>query len=245
MSAGVDAIRVPAKGTHSASVIWLHGLGDTGAGWKFLSTYFDFPHVKWIFPHAPPIRITVNGGMRMPGWFDITSLTDIMARQDEEGMLKSVHMVHKLITEEVDAGISADKIIVGGFSQGCAIALLAGYSSERKLNGIVGLSGWLPLREKFPAMRTDANLKTPLFQAHGEVDVVVNFKFGEMTYEALKKMGIDVEFHEIPDMGHEAQDEELRFLGEWLKRRLVIQETVKEPEKKESEMGTKESRGKV
>lgn len=94
-------------------------------------------------------------------------------------------------------------------------------------------------------MRTDANLKTPLFQAHGEDDVVVNFKFGESTYKALKKMGIDVEFHEIPDMGHEAQDEELKLLGEWLKRRLVIQETVKEPEKKESEMGTKEPRGKV
>lgn len=81
-------------------------------------------------------------------------------------------------------------------------------------------------------MRTDANLKTPFFQAHGTDDVVVNYKFGEMTFQALQKMGIDVEFHKIEDMGHEATPEELEFLGDWFKRRLVTQETVKEPERK-------------
>ena len=80
-------------------------------------------------------------------------------------------------------------------------------------------------------MRTDANLKTPLFQAHGTGDMVVNFKFGEMTYNTMKKMGIDVEFHEIEDMGHEAQDDELRLLGIWLKERLAVREVEKEPAK--------------
>lgn len=97
-------------------------------------------------------------------------------------------------------------------------------------------------------MRTDANLKTPFFQAHGTADMVVKFEFGEMTYNALKNMGIDVEFHEIEDMGHEACPEELRFLGDWLKQRLVTQEAVKEPEKKEAkstETDAKEPRGKV
>jgi lysophospholipase I len=100
----------------------------------------------------------------MNGWFDVTSLTDVMVRPDEDRMLKSVHLVHKLITEEVDGGISSDKIIVGGFSQGisnrqfllfsigCAVAILAGYSCERKLAGVIGLSGWLPLHEKFGAV---------------------------------------------------------------------------------------------
>lgn len=99
----------------------------------------------------------------MPGWFDITSLgADIMSRQDEEGMLKSVNLVHRLITEEVDAGVSSENIIVGGFSQGilfrmlltpgCAIAILAGYTCERKLGGVVGLSGWLPLHKKFASV---------------------------------------------------------------------------------------------
>jgi len=101
----------------------------------------------------------------MPGWFDIRSLGDVMARQDEDGMLKSVNLVHKLITEEVDSGIPADRIVVGGFSQGvfssfailisgAAISLLAGYTCERKLAGVVGLSGWLPLHTKFAAVIT-------------------------------------------------------------------------------------------
>jgi predicted esterase len=95
-------------------------------------------------------------------------------------------------------------------------------------------------------MRTDANLKTPFFQAHGTDDMVVNFKFGEMTYNAMKKMGIDVEFHKIEDMGHEAQDDELRLLGKWLKDRPVVREVEKEPAKTtETETETKGSKGKV
>lgn len=101
----------------------------------------------------------------MPGWFDILTLGDVLARQDEDGMLKSVNLLHRLITEEVDAGIPADRIIVGGFSQGrfpsllylnsgAAIALLGGYSCERKLAAVVGLSGWLPLHTKFAAVMT-------------------------------------------------------------------------------------------
>lgn len=77
-------------------------------------------------------------------------------------------------------------------------------------------------------MRTDANLKTPMFQAHGEDDVVVNFKFGQMTYLTLQKMGINVNFHKFEDMGHEVQPEEMNVLGEWLKERVMTQKVVKE-----------------
>jgi predicted esterase len=141
MSAGVSAVRVSATANHTASVIWLHGLGDTGQGWKFLSRYYDFPvcsqeirsltlacegthmqvgvtNSKWIFPNAPTIPITLNGGYRMPGWFDVYNLGDINGRQDEDRMMESVKTIHKLIKEEVDAGVPSERIIVGGFSQG-------------------------------------------------------------------------------------------------------------------------------
>jgi Phospholipase/Carboxylesterase len=143
MSTGINALRIPAKDTHTATVIWLHGLGDSGHGWSFIGKYLDFPvpspfgfcnanvlerqgiarvkvdtNIQYILPHAPNIPITINGGMRMPGWYDVKSLSDWNAPQDEPGMLKTVQLVHKLITEEVDAGINSDRIIVGGFSQG-------------------------------------------------------------------------------------------------------------------------------
>ena len=122
--------------------------------------------------------------------------------------------------------------------------MLAGYSSERKLAGIVGLSGWLPLHNKFAAvliftfasdieMRTDANLKTPLFMAHGDEDMVVNFRFGQMSYERLQRLGADVEFHKIEDMAHEAQPEELRLLETWLKAKLPKKGTANEGTDKE------------
>jgi len=226
MSAGISAVRIPPEGKHTASIIWLHGLGDTGNGWSFLPSAYDFNHINWIFPNAPTIPITLNMGHRMPGWFDIHSLHNVHGAEDEDGLLKSVNLVHRLITEEVDAGIPSERIIVGGFSQGCAVAILAGYTCERKLAGVAALSGWLPLLSKFVAMRTDINAKTPLFQAHGMRDGVVRFEYGKKSSDALKKLGMDVEFHQYETMAHEANPKEIKQLGEWIKDRLGAGEEV-------------------
>jgi predicted esterase len=177
-------------------------------------------------------------------WFDIWSYQEFMTCDDEERMLQAVHVVDQLIAEEVDSGISSERIFVGGFSQGmsliatflnigCVIAILAGYLCERKLAGIIGVSGWLPLSHKFPAvgirlaiadfkMRSDANLETPMLQLNGADDSVVNVKFGEISYLALREMGVNVEFHKIKNMSHNpVLPEALDIIGDWLRGRVI------------------------
>lgn len=117
-----------------------------------------FPHVKWILPHAPAIPITINGGMRMPGWFDLATLDKLTdsSFDDERGMLASTAAVDALIQAEVDAGIPADKIVLGGFSQGGAVAILSGLTGKRKLAGVAALSTWVPLSHKVAKVRARA-----------------------------------------------------------------------------------------
>jgi predicted esterase len=99
---------------------------------------------------SPTISITANFGMQMPGWFDIKAF-DFKSAEDEEGMMKTVHSLNQLITSEVDAGVDPSRIVLGGFSQGGAMTLLTGLTNERRLAGLVVLSGWLPLRYKVKA----------------------------------------------------------------------------------------------
>jgi len=219
----VDAIRVLTKETHKATVIWLHGLEETGEDWRYLSSYFNFTNVKWIFPHAPTINVTGQGGRPWPGWFDIWRYEEFWTRDDEERLLKSANAVHRFVLEEVKAGIDSDKIVIGGFSQGCVIAILAGYTCQTKLGGIIGLSGWLPLHHKFPAMQSKANLKTPMLQIHGTEDETVTLELAKMSYLTLKEMGVNVEFHEMEGRKHHFKDPEtLGMIGKWLKERLDI-----------------------
>lgn len=136
--AALKSVVVPAKTTHSATVIFSHGLGDTGNGWSFLAQQLGgmFPYVKWIFPHAPEIPITVNGGHVMPGWYDIKSFKPPQFGEtydeDEKGILESVNKIHQLVDEEAKS-VPEDRIVVGGFSQGAAISLLVSLTTERKV----------------------------------------------------------------------------------------------------------------
>ncbi|KAG5440241.1 hypothetical protein PCANB_001811 [Pneumocystis canis] len=147
-----SATIIPSRARHTATIIFAHGLGDSGTGWSFLGEEIgnknSFQHIKWIFPNAPNQPVTINMGLKMPSWYDIFSLNDINEKEDEEGMLKSVQQLQHFITQEVEQGILSERIIIGGFSQGSVISLLTGLTSERKLGGIIGLSGYLPLRNK-------------------------------------------------------------------------------------------------
>jgi predicted esterase len=145
---------------HTASLIFLHGLGDSSRGWSsvfnMLSRNPKLQHIKFILPNAPSQPVTLNRGMRMPSWFDIRSLDEEgmleEGGEDQEGMLQSGLGVTTLIGKEVDAGIEGNRIIVGGFSQGGAIGLLTGLTSERRLGGIISLSSWLPMNKKMPSV---------------------------------------------------------------------------------------------
>ncbi|CAZ86658.1 unnamed protein product [Tuber melanosporum] len=219
------AIVVPAATRHTATFIFLHGLGDTGAGWSFVSENFrlrrKFDECSFIFPHAPMIPVTLNMGMRMPSWFNIASLTNIQAAEDEAGILGSARNIHAIIEEQIDKGISSERIILGGFSQGGALALLAGLTSKHKLGGIIGLSAWLPLHQKIESLVSEENKNTDIFQAHGESDRTVQFNWGKLTKEILQdKLGHNVEWHSYPLLEHSADAQEIADMEEWLHTRL-------------------------
>ncbi|KAI8627814.1 acyl-protein thioesterase-1-like protein [Xylariaceae sp. FL1651] len=225
---------------HTATVIFLHGLGDTGYGWASAVEHWrrreKLNEIKFVLPHAPRMPITAAEGMPIPGWFDIFALSgkvdDIRARQDEPGILQSRDYVNSLIQSEIDAGIPASRIVLGGFSQGGSIGLLTGLTAKVKLGGIIGLSTWLPLDSKFPSLvqESDLNHETPIFMAHGDVDPVVPTPLGQLSYEVLKKQNFAVTMKIYPNMAHSASLEELDEVEAFLQSRLPPQEGGKKSE---------------
>ncbi|CAO3626759.1 unnamed protein product [Mucor fragilis] len=219
----LTSVVVAAKTKQTATVLWCHGLGDTGAGWSFLAEQLSplFPHVKWILPNAPVKPVSLNGGYPMPAWFDLSGLDKFSLKdEDEKGMLASVTSVSRIIRDEVDNGIPANRIIVGGFSQGCVLALLTGLTSEYKLAGIVGCSGWLGLSAKFPSIASDANRKTPLLMCHGDADPVVKPEYGFESADKLQQMGYNVTRKVYPGLPHSANEEEIRDIAQFLQKTI-------------------------
>eukprot|EP00775_Hariotina_reticulata_P004763 gene4762-5013_t len=212
-----------AREKHTGTVIMLHGLGDSGEGWASVGVEWapGMEHVKFMFPHAPNRPITVNFGMRMPGWYDIASLEDIDQREDKAGLLESKRYVEELVQQEIAAGIPSHRVVVAGFSQGGAVALMA-LRSQLKLAGVVGLSTYLPLRKE-PPLVSEANLKTPIFMAHGDADYTVEYKFGVNSYNMLKELGCDITFKTYRGMAHGANPQELADVKAFLQKVLPRQ----------------------
>ncbi|KAF3205505.1 hypothetical protein TWF106_000704 [Orbilia oligospora] len=221
------AIVVPAIESKlwDSTIIFSHGLGDTGAGWSFLAETWQgrklFPRTAFIFPHAPTIPITCNGGMRMPGWYDIVDFGNLTAKEDENGLKSSARILQGIITEQVELGIPSKRIILGGFSQGGVMSLLTGLTSEMSLGGIVALSSYLPMRDQVSLMITDANRKTPIFMGHGKEDPVVKHAWGIMSRDLLLKQKCDVTWHEYDGLGHSVDPEEINTLERWIASRLA------------------------
>ncbi|KAK6086056.1 phospholipase/Carboxylesterase [Seiridium cupressi] len=232
---------LPPASRHTATVIFVHGLGDTGHGWADAVQNWRrrsrLDEVKFILPHAPQIPITCNGGMRMPGWYDIIALggspDDLRRQQDEAGMLVSRAYLNGLIQAEIDNGIPEERIVLGGFSQGGAMSLFTGLTTKFKLAGIVGMSSYLPLDTKLPEFLKEAenaSQKTPILMCHGTVDMVVPTAIGKASYELLKKTGFEVTWKEYEGMGHSACLEELDEVEAFLGSRLPAKGEEKKSE---------------
>lgn len=225
MSAAVPALECIERETGpqpTHAVIWLHGLGADGNDFVPLVPELvaaDWPALRFIFPHAPIRPVTVNGGMRMRAWYDIKGL-DIADKQDAEGIFASVAAVAALIARENARGVPTARIFLAGFSQGGAIALSAGLRHAEPLAGIIALSTYLPLAERVPAERSEANAAVPIFQGHGSLDPVVPLILGERSRNALRGLGYTVDWHAWP-MAHQVCLEEILALRDWLGARFA------------------------
>ncbi|KAH8654434.1 putative acyl-protein thioesterase 1 [Tricladium varicosporioides] len=227
---------VPAVTKHTATVIMAHGLGDSGAGWISLAQNWrrrqKFQEVKFIFPNAPNIPITVNFGTHMPGWYDIvrprssTSFDDLQDGQDEVGIIRSQNVLQGLIKSEIEAGIPSTRIVLGGFSQGGAMSIFTGITSPQKLGGIFGLSCYLLLHNKIKDYlpKDNPNKDTPIFMGHGDSDPLVLPAWGKKTAEVLKSEGWDVNLKFYRGLEHSADPEEIDDVEKYLLERIPPQE---------------------
>jgi phospholipase/carboxylesterase len=217
----LDIIEAESGDNPTATILILHGLGADGNDFVPIAEELQLDKVgpvRFIFPHAPVMPVTINGGYRMRAWYDVFGF-DADAPQDEAGLRRSRTMVEALLAREKERGIPAHRIVLAGFSQGCAIVLLTGLRHAERLAGIAGLSGYLPLAQTTQAERTQANADTPIFLAHGMHDEVVALERGEASRDALQALGHPVEWHEYL-MGHSVSPLEIAEFNDWLVRVL-------------------------
>ena len=213
----VETLEVETGDRPAASLIVLHGLGADGHDFEPLAQQMDLSGlgpVRWIFPHAPVRPVTINAGYRMRAWYDLLG-TELQRREDEPGLRASLREVLALVARERARGVAARRILLAGFSQGCAMALLAALRCEERLAGVAGLSGYLPLANLTAAERHGANADLPVFLAHGRMDPVVPMVAGSTTRDLLRQLGHEVEWHEYP-IGHTVSVEELEALRAWI-----------------------------
>jgi phospholipase/carboxylesterase len=201
----------------TASIIVLHGLGADGHDFVPVAHELDLASVgavRYVFPHAPTMPVTVNGGHVMRAWYDILG-PDLAKREDEAGLRRSQAAVEALIDAERARGIDPRRIVLAGFSQGCAMTLMTGLRYRDRLAGLVGLSGYLPLAGQLAAERSAANADLPIFLAHGRNDPVVSHARAIASRDALTALGYPVEWHDYP-MPHSVCAPEIADLNRWL-----------------------------
>ena len=205
------------------SVVWLHGLGADGNDFVPILPELvrrDWPPIRFVFPHAPPRAVTINGGMRMRAWYDIVE-ADLRNRADLHGVRASVAQVEALLARESERGVPASRTLLAGFSQGGAVALSAGLARAESLAGLVALSTYLPgLGGPDAPQATAAARAQPVFMAHGTFDPVVPVFAGQASAQALQADGMRVEWRAYP-MAHQVCAEEIRDLGDWMAARFA------------------------
>jgi phospholipase/carboxylesterase len=218
----LPAIEIETGAQPDAAVIWLHGLGADGSDFAPVVPELGLPaslSVRFVFPHAPAIPITWNNGYVMPGWYDIYSLDEGRRHADEAGIRKSCDAVRALIARENARGIPTSRIVLAGFSQGGAIAYIAGLTHPEPLAGIIALSTYIAAPAMLDAEREPSNAATPVFAAHGADDEVVLQSLGTAARDVVTGYGNPVEWHAYR-MPHSVCLEEISDIGGWLTQRF-------------------------
>jgi phospholipase/carboxylesterase len=213
----LEVIEIETAPQPVASLIVLHGLGADGNDFVPFAQELKLGAVgavRYVFPHAPTRPVTINGGYVMRAWYDILG-TDLVRREDEGGLRESQREIDALIEREIARGIAPGRIVLAGFSQGCAMTLMTGLRHGARLAGLAGLSGYLPLADTTAAERNAANLDVPIFLAHGRQDPVVPLARATASRDLLLGLGHGVQWHDYA-MPHSVCGEEVADLNAWL-----------------------------
>ena len=218
----LDCVELQTDPNPRHAVVWLHGLGADGYDFVPIVRELELvgaPPARYVFPHAPQIPVTINGGYVMRAWYDILG-TEPEGREDEARLRASAAAVERLIEREGERGVPRNRLVLAGFSQGGAITLQAGLRATEPLAGLMALSTYLPLASRAEAEATPVSRSIPIFMAHGTGDQVITFARSTASRDRLKALGYAVEWHEYP-MEHSVNADEVRAIAAFLRRVLV------------------------
>ncbi|HSH86657.1 MAG TPA: dienelactone hydrolase family protein [Methylophilus sp.] len=202
----------------NACVIWMHGLGADGHDFEPVVQMLNLPHIRFILPHAPYRPVTLNNGYEMRAWYDIFGLQPD-SPQDEVGIQEMQVTINAMIESEISKGIPSNRIVLAGFSQGGAMALYTATRFTQPLAGVLGLSTYLPLKNKLVSEQHPSNRQTPIWMAHGRADTVITLATAEASKEVLKAAGYSLEWHEYA-MAHSVCEQEINDIRSFLLRVL-------------------------
>lgn len=223
MSSLLPSVEIEPREAATASVVWLHGLGADGHDFEPIVPMLRTERVRYVFPHAPSLPVTINGRFVMPAWYDITTLDfDAHDRENLEHVEASRARIEALLERERQRGIPQSRIVLAGFSQGAAMAMHVGLRQTEQLAGLLVLSGYLVAEDRLDAEQTEAGRSTPMLACHGRHDLIVPHAAGRASYERVRanaRPGVELAWHDYP-MGHEVSDAELAQVGAWLRARL-------------------------
>ncbi|WP_101758275.1 alpha/beta hydrolase [Oceanicoccus sp. KOV_DT_Chl] len=203
-----------------ASVIWLHGLGASGHDFVPIIPELQLPEhfgIRFIFPHAPEIPVTINGGMVMPAWYDILAM-DMERKIDTDQILASAQAVIDLVDAEIAAGIASERIILAGFSQGGAVVYQAALNYDKPLAGLLALSTYFATHKTLQPSTANQHIPIQLF--HGTQDPMVPEAMAQQALHALQALGYKPEYQSYA-MQHEVCMQEIKDISAWLQQRLA------------------------
>ncbi len=216
----LPAIELETGANPDAAVIWLHGLGADGNDFAPIVPELRLPgsaHIRFIFPHAPAIPVTVNGGFVMPAWYDILEM-EIDRKVDTDQLMRSATKIGDLITRELERGVESERIIIAGFSQGGAVAYQVALSHTLPLGGLLCMSTYFATVDTI--ILSDENKNIPIAIQHGIYDPVVPESLGQKATTQLVKAGYSVNYKNYP-MEHAVCPEQITDIGHWLQKILL------------------------
>jgi phospholipase/carboxylesterase len=215
----LETFEIEATAAQRGTVIWLHGLGASNHDFDPIIPELAAPHLRFVFPAAPLRSVTINQGMRMPAWYDILSLDDPPLREEASHVREMASELLALVERERARGVRAEDIVLAGFSQGGAMALHVGLRAERRLAGVMVLSGYLLIPDRLEEERQPGGRQTPFLFCHGRYDPVVPLRLGQASFTRVTRAGYTAEWSEY-DMQHSLCLEEVRRIRGWLEQRF-------------------------